>query len=195
MSKELTVGAKVGIVLAGLFALALVIGGTLFASYVSATNEGARFENQIVLLNQDSENKLSTYTVKIQEMIQVPEMYQNDLKEVIKATFEGRYGSGGSKAVMQWIQENNLQFDSKLFVNLQTVIEAGRDEFRIAQTLKLQECRNYRTNLDYFWKGYWLKFAGFPKKNLDTLCQVISDSRTQEIFNSGVQSPISLRAQ
>lgn len=184
-------GLKITLVILGiLFALVVAVGATLFTSYISAVNDGARMEGNVVMLNQDSENKLSNYTLKIQEKVQIPEMYAKDLKEVIRATFEGRYGADGSKAVMQWIQEQNIQFDSSLYKDLQVTIEAGRDEFRISQTLKLQACRDYKVQLNTFWKGMWLKFAGYPKENLADVCKVVSDSRTSEIFKTGKQEAL-----
>lgn len=184
-------GLKITLVILGvLFALVAAVGATLFTSYISAVNDGARMEGNVVMLNQDSENKLSNYTLKIQEKVQIPEMYAKDLKEVIRATFEGRYGADGSKAVMQWIQEQNIQFDSSLYKDLQVTIEAGRDEFRISQTLKLQACRDYKVQLNTFWKGMWLKFAGYPKENLADVCKVVSDSRTSEIFKTGKQEAL-----
>ena len=151
--KSIGLGAILAI---SLLVLVLVSIATVAISYISANNDGARMENQINQLNKDSENKLSKYTLEIGELIQVPEMYKNDLKEVITATFSGRYGPDGSKAVMQWIQERNLNFDSSLYKNIQIQISAGRKEFEIAQTRKLEQCTVYENNLAYFWKGIWL---------------------------------------
>ncbi len=186
-------GLKITLTILGVFfALVLVVAGTMLTSYISAVNDGAVMEGNIVMLNKDSENKLSNYTMKIQEKVQIPAMYVKDLKEVIRATFEGRYGADGSKAVMQWIQEQNIQFDSSLYKDLQVTIESGRDEFRISQTLKLQACRDYKVQLNTFWKGMWLKFAGYPKENLTDVCKVVSDSRTSEIFKTGTQEALKL---
>ncbi|QPB12227.1 hypothetical protein [Providencia phage PSTCR5] len=169
----------------------LIVGGLgIFAGYVSTSNEATRMENNIVRLDKESENKLSNYTVKIGEIIQVPEMYKNDLKEVIKETFQGRYGADGSKAVFQWIQERNLNLDSALYLNIQHEITAGRNEFAIAQNRKLEQCATYRNQLEYFWKGRFLAFAGFPKKDIDSLCEIVSDARTQGIFETRVQESI-----
>lgn len=184
-------GLKITLVVLGIvFALVLAVAGTLFTSYISAVNDGARMENNVVMLNEDSENKLSNYTLKIQEKVQIPQMYVKDLKEVVRATFEGRYGADGSKALMQWIQEQNIQFDSTLYKDLQVTIDAGRDEFRISQTLKLQACRDYRTQLDTFWKGLWLGIAGYPKKDLTDVCKVVSDTHTADVFKTGKQEAL-----
>ena len=116
-------------------------------------------------------------------------MYKNGLKEVIKGTFEGRYGADGSKAVMQWIQEQNIQFDSSLYKEIQIVISAGRDEFRISQTKKLDACQLYETRLQQFPGNIVAGMFGFPRLT----CQVVSDSRTQAAFESGVQAPINFK--
>lgn len=177
----------------GLFGAVLVVGAVLFGTYISAYNSGVRYEAQIEKFHKASQNTLSNYTLKVQEMAQVPDMYKNDLKEVIDATFQGRYGKDGSKAVMQWIQEQNLQFDSKLYLNLQAVMESGRDEFKLSQDRKLEICTQYEQELGYFWKGMWMGFAGYPKKDLSTICKVVLDKQTNTTFDTGEATVIKIR--
>jgi len=190
--KGLSTGAIVGFVLAGFLVLVVAVGISLFMGYVSASNGGVQAESRIEQLNKDSENVLSTSTIKIKNMAQIPGMYVKDLKEIIRDTFEGRYGKDGSKAVVQFIQEQNHQVDSKLYLNIQNEMAAGQDEFRIAQSNKLTACRNYENSLGYFWQGMFLKWAGYPKKDLAKLCQVVSDDQTQEAFKTGKQKTIEL---
>lgn len=185
-------GSATGVLL-GVLGVILVVGGVLFGTYVSAHNTGVRYEAQIDKFHKASQNTLSNYTLKVQEMVQVPAMYKDDLKSVIEATFQGRYGKDGSKAVMQWIQEQNLQFDSKLYLNLQAVMESGRDEFKLSQDRKLEICTQYEQELGYFWKGMWLGIAGYPKKDLDTICKVVLDKQTNATFESGEATVIKIK--
>lgn len=179
----------------GWIVLLAVVGFAIVSigSAISYFNDFNRIEQQVKKFNKDSENYLSNYTLKVQETAQIPDMYKDGLKEVIKGTFEGRYGADGSKAVMQWIQEQNIQFDSSLYKEIQVVISSGRDEFRISQTKKLDVCAIYETKLSQFPGSLIAGVFGYPRIDLDKTCQVVSDVRTQEAFGKGVQQPISFK--
>ncbi len=106
-----------------------VIGAVAFlliTSYISAVNFGNRSEKGIKAQYEDMENVLAQYSLKVAEIAQVPEMYRDDLKEVYRAAIEGRYGANGSQATMQWLREQNPNFDSSLYTKIQQVMEAGR---------------------------------------------------------------------
>ncbi|WBF79544.1 hypothetical protein BNCALIDO_00155 [Aeromonas phage vB_AdhM_TS9] len=172
----------------GLF-LVVTIGG-VFASYVSAVNTGAMFEANIEKFDKSSQNTLSNYTLKLKEAAKVPDKYVDSLKDIIKQTFEGRYGENGSQATFQWIQENNIPVDPSVYTKLQQIIDSGREEFKLSQDRKLDSCAQYEFTRNTFWKGMWLTVAGYPKKNIDTLCRIIVDSTTQAKFETGVDSVV-----
>lgn len=188
MSKETGISRGWIVLGAALVAIVLLVG-----SAVSYFNDFARLEQTVKKFNKDSENHLSAYTLKVQETAQIPDMYKAGLKEVIKGTFEGRYGQDGSKAVMQWIQEQNIQFDSGLYKEIQVVISSGRDEFRISQTKKLDACAIYEIKLSQFPGSFVAGIFGYPRIDLDKTCQVVSDTRTQAAFETGTQTPINFK--
>ncbi|UCR74602.1 virion structural protein [Pectobacterium phage vB_ParM-25] len=178
------------LVVAMLLSGAVIVGVTV--AYVSAYNEGNKSEEQIKYLNTESENRLSSYTNSVLEQAQIPEKYKDNLKDVLKTALEARYGDTGNKSTISFIQEHAVNFDSKMYENIQATIKSGREEFRISQTRKIETCRNYRTSLGYFWKGTFLKFAGYPKVNLDDVCALVSDERSMEAFKTKKTSPIKL---
>lgn len=171
-------------------AIALVI--VIVIAGVTTMNGFVRSENNVVKFNSDSENVLSNYTMKLQEVAQVPDMYIGALKGIVQETFQGRYGQNGSQAVMQWIKEQNLQVDSTMFKEIQIVVKAGRDEFRISQTKKLDVCAAYKNDIQTFPGNVVAGIFGYPRIDLEKSCQVISDARTQEAFRSGTQSAIKI---
>lgn len=171
---------------------ALFVGLLVVGSYITAANYGAQAENDLEASYEDNQNILSNYTLKVQEMAQVPDMYRDDLLKIVTATFEGRYGEGGSKATWQWLQEQNPNLDPALYTRLQQTMESGRNEFQVAQTRLLDKKRVYNTNLDYVWKGFWLGAAGYPKIDLDSI-KIITETSTQAKFESGTDSAIKLR--
>lgn len=180
-----------GIVLGVLLLLGGVAGGTLFMMYQSLHDMAVETENQIELLNNQSENVLSTTTIKIKDAAGIANIYAEDLKKVVSAAVEGRYGKDGSKATMQWIQEQNpTAINEKLYLKVQDIIDGGGSEFKISQDRKMEYCKPYKDKLDYLVQGALLKFAGFPKKNITQLCQVVSDEDTSAAFKSGKRKPV-----
>lgn len=192
-SKNAISGKLIAVLL--LVAALVLVGGSIFTGYVSATNDGARMEATIEQLDRNSENRLSAYVTKIKTMAQVPDKYIDGLTKVVRETFQGRYGAPGEDRagkVMSWITEQNLQVDSKIYLRLQDEISAGQEEFAIAQTRKLEQCAVYKTALNYFWQGMFLKWAGYPKADLSKLCQVVSTTEAQSAFANGVQDTLKL---
>jgi hypothetical protein len=174
-----------GIVVGVLFLIIGGVAGALFLGYQSMHDTAITFENDIKALNTKSENVLSTTTIKIQDAVGLNKQYTNSLKEVVQAAVEGRYGKNGSQATMQWIQEQNPTVDSKLFLKVHDIIDGGGSEFKISQDRKIELCTQYETTRDYLVRGWLLKMAGFPKKDVLTMCRIVSDEATQNAFATG----------
>lgn len=177
----------------GIVGILAAVGVALVATYVTNFNYGNRAENRIEAARTNNENVLAQYSLRVGEMAQVPEMYRDDLKEVFREAMQGRYGADGSQAVFQWLQEQNPQLDASVYTRLQQTIEAGRNEFRVAQTQLIDLCRGYETNLGYLWKGTWLRIAGYPKIDLGVQCRIVTSDYATEAFESGVDGGIKLR--
>ena len=179
-------------ILAIVFGLVALFGVIMAASYVSASNYGNMAENQLTAQWEDNKNILGQYTTKVKEAVQIPEMYKNDLTEVMTKAMAAKYGEEGSKAVFQWMTDANIPFDSTTYVKVQQIIEAGRNEFQNAQTRLIDTKRVYKDNLGFVWRGFWLKMAGYPKIDLEKFKPVVAED-TEAAFQTGVQAPIKLR--
>lgn len=174
---------------------AIVLGafvGVGAVSYISAYNTGNRMERLIVATDENNRNILAQYGNRVAEAAQIPAMQRDDLTAVVTAALEGRYGDDGSRAVFQFIQEQNPQIDSTVYVQLQRMIEAGRIEFAAAQTKLVDQKRIYETSLGSFWQGTWMSVAGYPRIDL-TEYQIVSTARADDAFKTGVEEPIQLR--
>jgi hypothetical protein len=179
-----------GIIVAALITVLALVSTT---SYITANNYGARVEATLIKERDNNQNILAQYQQAVMEMVQVPAMYKDDLKEVISSEMSGRYGAEGSKANFQWIKEHALNFDSKLYVNIQEKIQAGRKDFERGQTRMLDVRSSYESSLGSFWRGMWLGIAGYPKINLADYKPVVTD-RVEETFKAGKESaPLKLR--
>ena len=181
------IGWFIGIV-ALILAAVVVVGGTFISYY----NQAVDMETSIEAQYNDNRNVLSATTTKIMEMAQVNDMYRDDLREIVEATFQGRYGDNGSQSAWQWIQEQNPQLDSSVYTNLQATIEAGRNEFKTSQTRLTDYRRQYNKLLRSAVSGFILNILGFPKIDLDKY-NIIVEGSVQERFDEGEDQILDIR--
>lgn len=190
--KKVNQGSALAVLLVVVGLLVAVV-AVLALSYISAYNTGNQFENRLKAEYENNQNILSQYSQKVMEAVQVPDMMRDDLVKVARAALEGRYGENGSQAVFQAIAEQNPQVSEALYIKLQQLIEAGRDEFKNAQTRLIDTRRAYETALGSFWQGMWLRIAGYPREDLYKYKAIIID-RVEETFRTGKESaPLQLR--
>lgn len=183
---------KVIIVMSAFIALVIAFVLTFAGLYISNANFANQAEKGIVAQHDVNKSVKSNYTQRIMEMAQIPTMYKDDLLEVVDATFEGRYGENGSKAVFQFIQENNLQVDSELYGRIQVSIEAGRNEFQANQARLIDMKRQYETAMGYVVQGFFINLAGYPKIDLDKY-SIILGSTIEDQFETGIDEKIQLQ--
>lgn len=171
--------------------IALIIVGVIaflgIASYINAANYGVRTENQLKAKLENNENIYAQGTQRVMEIAQVPALYRDDLKQIVTAAIQGRYGANGSQATFQWIQEQNPTLDAGMYSKIQQQIEAFRNEFQNNQTELLQMRATYQNALGYVWQGFWLRLAGYPKIDLSKFDIVTTDTarRTFETKRDG----------
>ena len=170
----------------------VVLGLVIFGSYVSAFNAGNKYEQQVEAEWTNNKNILAQYGQKIQEAAQIPSMQADDVAKILTGALDARYGSDGSKAAFQWIQEKNPNVTSEVYVKLQQIIEGGRDKFENAQTRLIDVKRAYKTELGSLWRGFWMRLAGYPKADLNKF-NIVTTGRTEKAFDTGVEEPIKLR--
>lgn len=187
-------GAISGALIAVLAFLGLIVvtGIAVITMYISASNYAVQAEAGLEAVWTNNQNILGQYTLKIQEIAAVPEMYKNDLKEVLAAELSSRYGKEGSQASMQWIKEHAVNFDSSMYKKIQQVTEASRNEFQNAQTRLIDTKRVYVTALGTMPKSWFLSMAGFPRVDLAKYKPVLA-ADTSKAFETGVQAPVKMR--
>jgi len=170
----------------------IVIIGAIFLTVVSYNNMGNRFEQNIVAIQDNAVNIASQYQNLIFEAAQVPEMQRDDLREVITAALEGRYGENGSQAVFQAIAEDNPNIDSTVYVKLQQLMESGRKDFQREQTRMIDAVRDYKIKLGNMPSGFFLNMMGYPKINLENY-RAVSTERVRNMFETGTEEHLKLR--
>jgi hypothetical protein len=109
--------------------LFLVLALGFSSNLIGIYNYGNRAERQVLAEHENLSNILGQYSLKVGEAAQVPEMYRDDVKDVITSAITARYGEGGSKATFQWLKEHNATLDAGVYAKIQQIIEAGRNEY------------------------------------------------------------------
>lgn len=187
---SISTGAVVGLGFVGLIIALIIVAAT---SYISANNYGARIEAQLNAEYDNNQNILAQGQQKVLEAAQVPAMYKDDFKELIAADIQGRYGPNGSQATFQWLKERELNVDAQLYRKIQQLVESYRDEFKNSQTKMIDVRRQYEAEQGLFWRGMWLRIAGFPKVDMTKFKPIVTDG-VQDIYKKGKESgPMKLR--
>jgi len=148
---------------------------------------------------RDSAVQYDNFWKKVKETAQVPEKYKDAFKDVLLSTTEARYE--GKDPAFQMIMEANPQLDPAMYIQVQRVIEAGRNDFAATQRTLVDRQRAYDTALTSFPNNLFVGFFGFPRevsgeyrpmKDLDgdgkyTVLDypTVTSGKTQEVFTTG----------
>lgn len=170
--------------------VALGIAGSVAGTYNSAVS----LENQIVAVSDNNEQILGQFYQKLDETVQVADIYKEDFKETMTAMLAGRYGPDGSQAAFQWIKESMPNLDPEIYRNLQTLIESNRSQFQNEQTKLIDVRRQYDNKLDRFPSNIVLGAFGFPRLDLeDPKYNAVDVGAATEAFETGIEAPRVLR--
>lgn len=183
---------KAGLILLGTVAALALFMGTCTLSFRSSA---VKAENGIIAQLDSNKASYDTMWKTIRETAQVSDMMRDDFIKVYRESMGARYGEGGSKAVMQWITEQNPNLAPEVYTKIQTVIEAGRTRFLKDQQQLVAKVEAYRNLLDGNSAILGNLFLGFPRKidPDDDKFKPITSGRTEGVFEAGKDDEIKLR--
>lgn len=178
--------------LLGVLGVVVLLGLLLVGSTIGFYNDCVTTEKGIEAQYKQNQNNYDNYTKKILEVAQVPEMYKDDLLVVTKAAISGRYGAEGSKAVFQFLKEQNPTLDGSLYVQIQRVIEAGRNSFEADQKTLLEKRRIYEVLVGTFPNNLLASAFHFPSDKIKTM-DIVTSTETEDAFKTKKSAPLKLR--
>lgn len=127
-------------------------------------NEANKLENTTKAQWKQNQNSYDAFWKTVKETAQVPDKYKDDLKEVLVSETGAKFGDGGSKAMFQWFQDRNINFDASLYKKIQDVIESGRADFKREQQTLADKQRRYQDHLGSYMGGFWADWHNFPRE-------------------------------
>ncbi len=199
MMKQKQVGAiSTGtIVLMAILGSLLILVLSVLGYFVSAKNSFTKTQNNIVATSEGVKTISSQYILKVREMAQVPAIAQKQMAELVERALDARYGEDGTKALIQFIKEQNPNIPPELYTNLQKTMSGGRSDIE-AIMLRLQDIkRSAYDQLDETPRGDVLKLMNYPTKNIGYEGQkddypVILSQETLDAYKSGVDKGVDL---
>jgi len=181
-------------ILLGLSVVFFLIGGSFVMFVFGVKNTCVRMENGIDAQYDQNQANLAGYTNKIMDMVQVPAMAKNAIKEIAQAAIQGRYGEKGSQALFQAIQEQNPTVDASLYRTLMQGMEAGRNSFDADQKTIIDKCNVYKNYYESEPQASFAGFFGYPKYD-KTKCKPVITEQTAQDFKTKRTGPLQLQTQ
>jgi hypothetical protein len=171
-----------GIIL-GIFVLvAALVGGSLVLGYMDFSNQAAGFEVDIKAQYNNNRNVYDNGFKKVTEIAQVPQLEIAGLKQLYDGAMKGRYGSDGSKAMAQFIKEQNPTLDQPSFRKIQQTMEIFRNDFQGNQTRLISEKQAYERFLTATTSGRIYNTVGhYPRIDL-SVYDIMTSDQTEHDF-------------
>lgn len=188
---------------AGVF---LFLGVGLLFGAIGWHNDVVAAEEGVVAQWRDNQNQYDSFWKKVKEVAQVPDKYKEDFKDLLVSETQAKFGKEGSKAAFQWFKDRDINFSDKMYVKVQNVIEAGRNDFKRGQTELVDKQRRFSTEIKQFPGSLMAGMMGVPgpvagkyapKEDIDgdgklTVLDypIVTSARTKGVFESGEENEV-----
>lgn len=182
----------IGLIFLAVFAVLAVLAIYVVGAGIAFNNTAVVMENGIKAQHDQNKNNYDNYFKKLKETVQVPPMYAEDLMKLYEKTMTGRYGKDGSRAIFNWIKEQNPTVDSSIYKKIQDIIEAGRNSFEADQKMLIDKKREYDNYRQTFPNSVIAGLLGFPKINLNDY-GIVTSEETEKAFKEKKSDPLKLR--
>ena len=176
-------GIKFGLVV---LIVAVVLAVVIVPMWVSASNKEIGLRN-LAAAQEDVCKMVFDETWKIiNQQAQVANEYKEAFREIFPELMEGRYGNDRGGSLMSWISEQNPEFDSALYIKIQSSIESQRHKYTEAQKMlrdvKLQH-DDLRTKLPTS-----IFVGGRPVLEVT----IVTSSKTENVYEEAKEDDVNL---
>ncbi len=164
---------------------AFVLLGVLVAvSGLSVVNKEVELRNSITAQQTANTASFDKMWKVLKTKAGVVGQYKDDFQSIWPEIIKGRYSSGDT--LMKWVQERNPKFDSSLYQDLMTSVEAERAQFLRDQKLLISKHQERKDILGKPVSGFVLRNFGNAEEMDIT---VVTSDETQEAFETGKEGP------
>lgn len=172
----------------------LVIVAVLVAALIGLVGMFISYSNQEVdLSTQFSAQQKANAVIydKVWKVLQqkagVADQAADKFKEIYANIMDARY-DGKDQVLMNWIQEQNPTFDMSLYKDLSMSIESNRAEFANVQQKLIDIKREHDRLRLRIPSSIFLSIKGVKELQM----QLVTSSRTEKAFETGVDDDVSL---
>lgn len=177
----------------GIVGVFILLAAFMGLGYIGFSNDANRFENQAKAKYTDNQNVYDNGWKKVKEMAQVPDMQTDALSKLYDGVMKGRYGADGSKAMFQFIKEQNPDLNQETFLKIQRAVEDFHNEFQANQTQLISVKQAYDNYLTATTSGRFYNLIGhYPHIDMAKYDIVTSD-KTQKDFDTKKAPELKLR--
>ena len=185
--KKLLLYTLIGVAVVALLGLASC------SSYIGFRQNCVSFENNIAAQDREMQNVDTEVNNSLRTQGLSAKEYGKLCIEAIQAANTGRYGADGSRAMMQWIKEQNPTIDAGIFKRIMVAAEAGYAKFAAAQRHKIDLDREYKNLVERKQQipivgSIWT--AGFPRKSWEEFERVIVSGDTKKTWETGIKEAV-----
>jgi hypothetical protein len=183
---------KIVAAVVGVFIFVIVLLGF---GYLGFSNTARSYEVDIKAKYTNNKNVYDNGWKRIRELAQVPDMQVEQLQKLYDTAMKGRYGVDGSKAMVQFIHEQNPTLAPDTYNAISRNIESFRLEFASNQTGLISVKQEYERFLTATTNGrFYNTIGGYPAIDL-TQYDIITSEQTEQDFKTKKSEPITLRPQ
>lgn len=192
---------KTALVVFGVLALVAVLTLSCLAmGYWGWSNDCRQAEADITGQYTDMQNVYDNGWKRVVEISQVPSLQMENYKVLYTDVMKGRYGADGSKAMFQFLKEQNPSLDPSLYTKLQETVEIFHNDFSASQTKLTALKVDYKKLIEVgggrvynaFSGSYPRIHIGIPTGSQDDY-QIVTSGKTQTDFASHSAEALDLR--
>lgn len=189
----MSLSKAIGFGVVGLVALA---GLTYLGVTIHYKDRATNFEMGISREYRSAQLYLSSFTLKVQDAIGLKKLDVGQLKDTLVSLMQAKMGQDGSKALVQFFQDQGIPYNNQTTNTIMNMVNAGRDEYRLQQEKLNGFCTLYKTELAMTVDGAIYAHVGKPADTKDfqlDMCDLVLDDDTVEAYRTKRAKPISFQ--